>query len=577
MKNTRRATIVASFAAFCTLFGGVGLAAADQAPTTGDAGTTIAQQAKKAASQKKAVAVSAQSDFDKSNLQTAYDAAKAFFDASGNAAQYTQRSWMDFAIDLERAKDMLNDANDHTALGASNQAAVDNMTGIMQGYPGNLQQAESGKPTGADPLKTRTDLQSLYNKVKDVQESSYTGNENWQKFNNARNSASYEFESGHASDSDYVITLAYDQLYDATKALDPNLLTDTTPSTPSVDKSALQSAYDAVKNKQESDYTAASWAPFASELAKAKALLDNASATQAQVDAEVTELNAKAAALVEASAPAPPSTPGVSKTALQTAYNKVKDYRQADFAVVGFSAFDTARTAAKAVLDNASATQAEVDAALSDLNAKAGALVDISKFNTANARFDGVDTDIHYTEFSWYNAVIAYAEAQDIKTKAQNGDALTQQDVDAVTKDINAAVDGLKAPKPGEKTGADMPTTPKTRNDLSLEVEQAEKLKQQDYTADSWSVFAEALNQAKQALTASSEMLRSNPDYTYYYVQLEDAQSALVRGSGIAGGQANGNRGGLAETGVTVAAVAGAMLLLAGAGAAVKLGSRKSE
>lgn len=169
--------------------------------------------------------VSPQIGFDKTNLRTEYNRVQAI--ANGNTAgTYKQSSWMAMHIDLDEAQKMLDDANDgnRTAGGAMSQSDVDTSTGILHSYPSILQGAVSGEPTGADPIKTKADLQAFYNKVKDVQQSNYPGNSNWTAFKTARDSAGYSFEPSHAGDSQYQVTLAYDLLYHAVKQLDSSLL-----------------------------------------------------------------------------------------------------------------------------------------------------------------------------------------------------------------------------------------------------------------------------------------------------------------------------------------------------------------
>jgi len=59
-----------------------------------------------------------------------------------------------------------------------------------------------------------------------------------------------------------------------------------------VDKAALQELYDANQDRVNDNYSTASWNAFTSALTAAKAMLDDASATQAQVDSATTALQA---------------------------------------------------------------------------------------------------------------------------------------------------------------------------------------------------------------------------------------------------------------------------------------------
>lgn len=69
------------------------------------------------------------------------------------------------------------------------------------------------------------------------------------------------------------------------------------PETPSVDKSGLQSAYDAVAAMTQGNYTADSWADFVAARDAAKAVLENSDATADQVSQAIKNLQAAKDAL----------------------------------------------------------------------------------------------------------------------------------------------------------------------------------------------------------------------------------------------------------------------------------------
>lgn len=137
----------------------------------------------------------------------------------------------------------------------------------------------------------------------------------------------------------------------------------------SVDKDALQLAYDQYKDYVETDYTAETWAPFKAALDAAKAVLGNADATQADVDAAGTALVNAVAALRER--PTGPIDPDVDTEALNALYNKYKaeNLKQADYTADSWTAFHEAMLKAQSVLGNADATQTDVDKAAADLKA----------------------------------------------------------------------------------------------------------------------------------------------------------------------------------------------------------------
>ncbi|WEV64094.1 hypothetical protein [Bifidobacterium sp. ESL0732] len=501
---------VASFAAACTLFAGIGFASAAE-PASPSAAPVVAAQA---------------SEFNKTALRTAYDKVQSIANTY-QAGKYTQGSWAVMFVRLQDAKALLNDANDGntSAGGARNQGDIDVATQGLNLYPDALRGAVAGEPTGAAPWRNLSDLRDFYNKIKAVQKGSYP-DEDWNYVQSMLRSSAYMLEPGYKDDSVYQTTVGYDNIFHAVYEMDPSLVagiptggtgsstpaptpTPTpapapTPTPAPVDKKAgLRSAYDKVKDYKQSDFTAASpWAAFTAELAKAKDML-NTGATKEAFDAEATALNAKADALI-------------SIAGLKADIAKVSSLKPAD-----------------------------------------------------------------YTEFTWYCLTLNLPYAKSVVADAN----ATQERVNSAEGILSSSLAALKTPIAGQKTGADVPTTPKTKADLTALIAQADKLKQGDYNDASWKVFAAALKDAKDALKNSenSDLTRDGgiDDYTYNYVELEDAQSALVRkasqtmgpGAGAAGDAAK--KSGLAQTGASVSIAVGVMALLAAAGAAVKLVDRK--
>ena len=117
------------------------------------------------------------------------------------------------------------------------------------------------------------------------------------------------------------------------------------------------------------------------------------------------------------------------------------------------------------------------------------------------------------------------------------------------------------------------PTDPKA--DLRKEVESASKLDEKDYTADSWKVFAAALDNAKAVLEDKDA---TEAQISGALTTLKSATAALAKagdtgkpddGDKPSAGKPNdkGDKGnGLSKTGASVAVIGVAMLLLAAAG-----------
>ena len=159
-------------------------------------------------------------------------------------------------------------------------------------------------------------------------------------------------------------------------------------------------------------------------------------------------------------------------------------------------------------------------------------------------------------------------------TDAQAGKTVTatvtvtysDKSTDTATVTFKVAAKTEPEPKPE-------PTDPKA--DLRKEVESASKLDEKDYTADSWKVFAAALDNAKAVLEDKDA---TEAQISGALTTLKSATAALAK-AGDAGkpddgdkpsaGKPNdkGDKGnGLSKTGASVAVIGAAMLLLAAAG-----------
>ena len=114
------------------------------------------------------------------------------------------------------------------------------------------------------------------------------------------------------------------------------------------------------------------------------------------------------------------------------------------------------------------------------------------------------------------------------------------------------------------------PTDPKA--DLRKEVESASKFDEKDYTADSWKVFAAALDNAKAVLEDKDA---TEAQISGALTTLKSATAALAKagdtgkpddGDKPSAGKPNDKGNGLSKTGASVAVIGVAMLLLAAAG-----------
>ena len=164
-----------------------------------------------------------------------------------------------------------------------------------------------------------------------------------------------------------------EQVAAATTALEEAVkgLTEKEPEPVPVDKSELQKLYDANSGKEQGNYTDESWKVFETALESAKAVLDNANATEKMVQAAAEALKAAVDGLTEKTVdPEPTPTPStkVDKTNLSNLYEQYKDMKQGNYTDASYKAFTTALEAAKTVLEAEAPTQEEVSKAYSNLN-----------------------------------------------------------------------------------------------------------------------------------------------------------------------------------------------------------------
>ena len=284
---------------------------------------------------------------------------------------------------------------------------------------------------------------------------------------------------------------------------------------PQADKSALQSAIQAAEALNQEDYTQESWSALAEALAQAKAVNSQDDATQEQVDAAAEALNAAMEALVRKPAPGPDPEPDrENRTVLaedfsgeqgkngwyygmcdwdsqnfqelpydadnQRYYNNGKPELKKDFVEPG-----NWRNAAYkwvAAQDGEIVVSGEyVKFANSEDSAADGTVLRIF-LNGAEKLFAG-DTKGNFSEerSSQFN----------LSFTVKAGDAL----LFAVNPEDNDIYDGGRLSvtiRPAEE-----PEPQADKSALQSAIQAAEALNQADYTEESWSALAEALEQAK--------------------------------------------------------------------------------
>ncbi|MCD8191093.1 MAG: fibronectin type III domain-containing protein [Clostridiales bacterium] len=141
------------------------------------------------------------------------------------------------------------------------------------------------------------------------------------------------------------------------------------------DTTALTAAIEQAEALTESDYTAASWAAMQTALETAKTVAASGTTSQTEVDEATSDLTAAVAAL-EAAA-------GEEELAeLTTTASQASALTESDYTAESWAALEAALENANAVLNNADASQSEVEEALAALTAA------ISALETAEAKSD---------------------------------------------------------------------------------------------------------------------------------------------------------------------------------------------
>lgn len=242
---------------------------------------------------------------------------------------------------------------------------------------------------------------------------------------------------------------------------------------PVIDKTVMQHVYDEANGLSNSSgrYTSASWATLQTELTQASAVLGNASATQVQVDDAAKEL-ASAVSGLEISPAAPDKSVLRNVRDAAAAVSNDGDV----YTAASWSALQSALADAAAVIDDATATQAEIDEAASDLTAALSGLVlkpvpvNLGVLRNATSVAGTMsNADDRYTAASWAALQQALTTARQVADDA----TATQAEVDEAASSLNAAVAGLvlNPPKVVEVPVGSVPTVTKlTLNQVQARV-----------------------------------------------------------------------------------------------------------
>ena len=187
-----------------------------------------------------------------------------------------------------------------------------------------------------------------------------------------------------------------------------------------------------------------------------------------------------------------PETGEISTTELEAAIAKAEALNESDYTSESWASMQTELQEAKEELA-AKHSQATVDEATSHLNAAIEALVKAetpAEVNTTELEKVIASAkalkEADYTSETWSALKTALETAESALEKKES-----QEAVDNATKDLQAAIDGLKK----AETPAEVNTT-----ELEKVIASAKALKEADYTSETWGALKSALETAESAL-----------------------------------------------------------------------------
>lgn len=270
---------------------------------------------------------------------------------------------------------------------------------------------------------------------------------------------------------------------------------------------ALVALYDDIFKAGQGSYTDESWKAFSDELANAEALLEKSDATQAEIDEAYSKLETAYTNLT--------STKNTEK--LDELIAECSKLDKGDYTDESWNALQEALKAAKEIADKPNATQAEIDKAEQDLRDAYNALkvpegtIDKGKLKALIAVCDEIlnKGQGSYTAESWNAFTLALEEAKAILAKED----ATQPEVDEARNKLDKAHNNLVSIEEEIKA-------------LKELIAACEKYIKEDYTTESWTVFEDALQAAKEVAenpnAALEEIQRAADD-------LQNAVKALIK------------------------------------------------
>ena len=255
------------------------------------------------------------------------------------------------------------------------------------------------------------------------------------------------------------------------------------------DTTELDAAIAKYDGKAEADYVSATWTPFATALAEAKAIKANVNATQADVNGALTTLNAAGEALAAKA----------STADLEAKVNEINaNYNKDNYTAQSYGAVRSALIAADTAIKSGDVSAEDIAAIVADLDAAIAALKQLGNFDELDAMIESVDSlvEAKHTAESWANLQAAIEAIENAKKPASKGN-VSVDDIAALKAALEVAIAGLEA-------YADF-------TDLNALIATAEALVEADYTTESWAALQAAIADAK-TLAAKTDALASEAD-----------------------------------------------------------------
>ena len=230
-----------------------------------------------------------------------------------------------------------------------------------------------------------------------------------------------------------------------------------------VDKTDLNKTIADAKSKTKDHYSDATWANLQSVLAEAEKVTNSPAAKQSEVDHINEKLKAAIAGL------------NTDKTELEKQLANAKSKTASDFSPETWSALEEAKKAAQAIVDNATATQAQIDEVAKKLKAAIDALnVDKTKLQE-QITIAATKQEADYSPKTWNDFKQAEIKAKEINN--QTTPLPKQSEIDAATKALQDAIKALAV----DKTA------------LQNAINTANSKRKEEYTTQTWKALEEAL------------------------------------------------------------------------------------